>query len=47
VPTCRRVWPLENLPLEVMTVAFWFVNEIGKKNFGHECYLASVVNLAK
>jgi len=31
VPTCRRVSPLENLPLEVMTVAFWFVNEIGKK----------------
>jgi hypothetical protein len=32
VPTCRRVSPLENLPLEVMAVAFWFVNEIGKKN---------------
>jgi hypothetical protein len=31
VPNCRRVSPLENLPLEVMTVAFWFVNEIGKK----------------
>jgi len=55
VPTCRRVSPLENLPLEMMTVAFWFVNEIGKKTppktepatFGHECYLAGVVNLAK